>query len=251
MAEIYEKAVSDKETQNFVANVVQELKNPLSIISGYLENLREPTTLNDTDFRENVLDTMDRNVGRINRVVDDLLTISKLESREKSPLDRGLFNIASCARNVFERLETVIKKQQADVDIQIPDIEIEGDEFYWSEILLKLIENSINQNLDTAVKIRVSAELNNDESFTIRVCDNGIGIPPPDLPFIFERFYRVKRHRPDIPKKGIGLGLSIVKQAVEAHGGSIRVRSIAKVETLFVIVVPHFKDLIEEIAPSA
>jgi two-component system phosphate regulon sensor histidine kinase PhoR len=251
MDEISGKAASDQETQNFVANAVHEIKTPLSIILGYLENLREPATLDDKDLTQSVLDVMDRHVVRINRIVDEMLIISKLETRRKNSLDRGLFNIASCARDVIERLEIVIKKQQVDFDIQIPELEISGDQFYWSQILFNLIENSLKQNPDTAIKIRISAELNSDESFTIRVYDNGIGIPPPDLPFIFKPFYRVKKHHPKNHIKGTGLGLSIVKQAVEAHGGTITVRSIPNVETLFVIVVPHFKGPIEEIAPSA
>jgi len=133
---------------------------------------------------------------------------------------------------VLERLEHMIEKQEATLEINVePEaLRITGDRFYWTQIIFNLVENALKQNRAPGLQVKIKAEMITDEndkkSTCISVCDDGIGIPSADLPFIFRRFYRVEKHHNQSAVKGTGLGLSIVRRAVEAHGGEIKATSI-------------------------
>ncbi|MEN8870353.1 MAG: ATP-binding protein [Akkermansiaceae bacterium] len=237
MRDITASIHADQVRQDFVANASHELRTPLSIISGYLENLTEDEGLDNKDLARRMLETMDRHVVRINRIVEDMLVISKLESDDAVPLNLAPFNIAACVRDILERLELVIKKQNVTIELDVPEFQLIGDHFYWTQILFNLVENALKQNPGIALKIQITAEVDKQNKFTIRISDNGIGIPATDLPFIFKRFYRVEKHHSQTQVKGTGLGLSIVKRAIEAHGGIITATSSPGVETVFTIMV--------------
>ena len=239
MRDITGSVNADQVRQDFVTNTSYELRNPLSIISGYLENLTEDHGLDDKDLARKMLETMDRHVVRINRIVEDMLVISKLESDGAVPLNVAPFNIATCVRDIIERLALVIKKQKATIEIDIPELELIGDHFYWTQILFNLVENALQQNPRIPLRIRITGRMDLDEKFTICISDNGIGIPVTDLPFIFKPFYRIEKHHSQTQVKGTGLGLSIVKRAIDAHGGTITAASSPGVETVFTITVPQ------------
>ena len=224
--------------QDFIANASHELRTPLSIISGYLEILTESDGLDSPEMAHKMLATMDRHADRINRIVDEMLLISKLESGESSPLIMQPFDLKSCIEDVVERLDLPIKKQNATITMDVPSIEINGDRFYWTQILFNLIENALKQNATQKVYLTVSANQNASGQVQIQIIDDGIGIPSGDLPYIFKRFFRVEKHHGQNEIKGTGLGLSIVKRAVEAHGGSISAESTPGVATTFTIKVP-------------
>jgi signal transduction histidine kinase len=118
-----------------------------------------------------------------------------------------------------------------------PDLIIQGDRFYWTQVLFNLVENALKQNPHSGLRVEVGCEASGD-SVRIWVSDNGVGIPSADLPHIFRRFFRVEKHHSQQEIKGTGLGLSIVKRAIEAHGGSISVTSVPGSETKFLITVP-------------
>ncbi|YCM46244.1 ATP-binding protein [Verrucomicrobiaceae bacterium 227] len=238
MRDITASVVADQVRQDFVANASHELRTPLSIISGYLENLTEEGGLDHKPLAEKMLGTMSRHVVRINRIVEDMLVISKLESNDSAPLKMEKFALADCVRDIVERLELVIKNQNATVEIDIEDITLSGDLFYWTQLLFNLVENALKQNANTPVLVTVKARQDPSGATTIEVLDNGIGIPRNDLPFIFKRFFRVEKHHSQNQVKGTGLGLSIVKRAVEAHGGTITATSTPGVETNFAINLP-------------
>ncbi len=229
---------ADQVRQDFVANASHELRTPLSIISGYLENLTEEGGLDNKKIAKKMLATMDRHVDRINRIVEDMLVISKLESEDGVPLKIAPFNLAVCVRDVIERLELVIGKQDARVKVKVPEITVEGDLFYWTQVLFNLVENALKQNANSSLTIRIEARQSDNET-VITITDDGLGIPSADLPFIFKRFYRVEKHHSQTQIKGTGLGLSIVKRAIEAHNGTITATSTPGVETTFTIRLPH------------
>lgn len=229
---------SDQVRQDFVANASHELRTPLSIISGYLENLTEEGGLDDRALAAKMLDTMVRHVTRINRIVEDMLVISRLESDDAAPLNLAPFKFSHCVQDIIERLDLVIAKQKARVEVDVPDIEIVGDQFYWTQILFNLVENALKQNPNIPLKVKIKAFQDDEGNVTVRVSDNGIGIPGSDLPFIFKRFYRVEKHHSQTQVKGTGLGLSIVLRAVEAHRGTISATSTPGVKTTFTIKVP-------------
>ena len=242
MRNITASVVADQVRQDFVANASHELRTPLSIISGYLENLTEEGGLDHKPLAEKMLATMTRHVDRINRIVEDMLVISKLESNDSAPLNVEEFRLVDCVHDIVERLDLVIKNQKATVIEEIPDITLKGDLFYWTQLLFNLVENALKQNANSPVQVKISATRDDKGTTTISVIDNGIGIPRVDLPFIFKRFYRVEKHHSQNQVKGTGLGLSIVKRAVEAHGGTITASSTPGVETAFIITLPASGD---------
>ena len=110
-----------------------------------------------------------------------------------------------------------------------------GDRFYWAQILYNLLENALKNNPQAGLLLELHASVDAAGTAQILVQDNGIGISPEAMPYIFNRFYRADSTG---KVKGTGLGLSIVKHAVEAHGGSISAESEPGVRTVFRIVLP-------------
>ena len=225
--------------KDFVANASHELRTPLAIINGYLENLTEGDLLEDRETALRFLKIMGKHGRRIARIVEDMLLISRLESSEANTLKIEPFRLQSCALDVVERLESVINRQGASVHLQmeVPEVRLAGDRFYWTQILFNLVENALKQNPQIPLAVIVGWR-EEESGLMIWVEDNGIGIPSSDLPFIFRRFYRVEKHHSQEEIKGTGLGLSIVRRAVEAHDGHIEVGSIPGEATRFEITLP-------------
>jgi two-component system, OmpR family, phosphate regulon sensor histidine kinase PhoR len=225
--------------KDFVANASHELRTPMAIINGYLENLLDDDMLEDPQMARRFLTIMRKHSDRISRIVEDMLVISRLESGEASALKVEPFRFRSCINDILERLESVIRQQQAKVTIHMPDPEIvvQGDRFYWTQVLFNLVENALKQNPRDGLAIEIGCIQSGNE-IQIWVADNGVGIPSADLPHIFRRFYRVEKHHSQQEIKGTGLGLSIVKRAIEAHHGTISVSSTPGKETKFLITVP-------------
>jgi two-component system phosphate regulon sensor histidine kinase PhoR len=198
------------------------------------------------------LSVMRKHADRISRIVEDMLVISRLESGEAAALKIEPFRFRSCVNDVLERLESVIRSQQAEILVRMPDegIALQGDRFYWTQVLFNLVENALKQNPHPGLRVEIGCESGPDHH-RIWVADSGIGIPSADLPHIFRRFYRVEKHHSQQEIKGTGLGLSIVKRAIEAHGGAISVTSVPGRETKFLITLPKAADSAEKPANAA
>jgi signal transduction histidine kinase len=229
----------DQIRKDFVANASHELRTPLAIINGYLENLLDDGMIEDPEMARRFLSVMKKHTERISRIVEDMLVISRLESGEASAIKIEPFKLRLCVKDVLERLESVVRSQQATVTMSLhdEDVTLQGDRFYWTQVLFNLVENALKQNPYKDLKVEVGTSESGD-NIQIWVKDNGIGIPSADLPHIFRRFYRVEKHHSQLEVKGTGLGLSIVKRAVEAHHGTISVTSIPGVETKFLMTIP-------------
>ena len=230
---------ADQVRRDFVANASHELRTPMAIINGYLENLLDDDLLEDPVMARKFLETMRKHGQRISHLVEDMLVISKMESGDAMMLNVEEFRVKECVQDVRDRLEPMINRQGAVVDIDVipDDLSMRGDRFYWTQILFNLVENALKQNPDSPLEVIVRAE-QGDGGVQISVCDNGVGIPADDLPYIFKRFYRVEKHHSQSDIKGTGLGLSIVRRAVEAHGGEINATSVPGLETCFHITIP-------------
>ncbi len=229
--------------RDFVANASHELKTPLSIIKGYLEVMAE-------DSEDGMIRVMRKHTDRISRIVDDMLSISKLEDVDAGKLlNREIFDLGECVQEAIEQLHPVIEQQGATIQVKIPnkkDCQYFGDSFYFGQIFFNLIENALKQNSRPGLKILIRIKANHSiGKIVIEVIDNGIGIPSADLPEIFKRFYRVEKHHSQSDVKGTGLGLSIVKRAVEAHFGQVSVRSQPGKETKFIISLPMSQESTE------
>lgn len=218
--------------QDFVTSAGHELRTPLSLIHGYIETLKSGMIKNTTSLVR-CLDVMEKHSRRMMRIIDDMLTISRLEGLEE-PLKTETFLVRACVHDAIEHLTPLIEIRQPVITLDFPPDGgiLSGDRFYWDQIFSNLIENALKENPRTGLRIAITGRWTQHECI-ITVTDDGIGIRPEDLPYAFKRFYRGVQE-----SKGTGLGLSIVKRAVEVHGGTIDLESHPGRSTQFTIRVP-------------
>ncbi|MFC5704333.1 two-component system histidine kinase PnpS [Cohnella faecalis] len=227
----------------FVANVSHELKTPVAAVKGFAETLLAGA-MNDGETARSFLTIIQDESDRLNRLIGDILELSKIESR-RSPLQFSPIDMDSFLERMKELLAAEAAKKNISLDISSEaGLFIEADEDRLGQMLMNLIQNGINYTTDGG-KVKVIAEAfttdeGDDEPMDwvrITVSDTGIGIPKKDMPRIFERFYRVDKAR-SRSSGGTGLGLSIVKHLVELHRGSIRVESTVGVGSQFILELP-------------
>ncbi|HIX19450.1 MAG TPA: cell wall metabolism sensor histidine kinase WalK [Candidatus Akkermansia intestinigallinarum] len=238
---VFHDVTEEQRTQvirrDFVANASHELRTPLTIVRGYLETLlEEPATAADERMRTRALTVMKKHTDRLVRLVEDMLTVSRLENSQ-SYLKMEAFDLNEAVEETVQRLEPLMESQQADFRAELDPcpLMMTGDKFYWSQILFNLMENALKNNPKPGLRLRLRAARSQEGSLSVRVEDNGVGIDADALPYVFNRFYRADKTG---KIKGTGLGLSIVKHAVEAHGGTVRAESRPGELTSFVIELP-------------
>lgn len=224
--------------RDFVANASHELRSPLTLIRGYVETLLEsPDTAADEAGRTHALTIMKKHADRVVQLVEDMLTLARMENSDRPSLQTEDFSLQALAEDVFQRLESLAAHHHAVLltDMEESPFLLRGDRFYWSQILFNLTENAIKNNPQGGVRVTIRARRNAGHC-TIELEDNGIGIAEEALPFIFNRFYRADRTG---RIKGTGLGLAIVRHAVEAHGGTVKAESTPNECTIFRITLPQ------------
>jgi len=208
--------------RDFVANVSHELRTPLSILRGYLETLLENPKQPPAELLR-IFEVMERHSNRLNLLVDDVLSLARLEGPGVA-LDLTTVRLAAFLRGIMRdwqrKFATKNLQTQLDVSDNLPLLRV--DEGRLQEIIYNLLDNAVKFSQPDGC-IRVSAE-RNDDQISLSISDDGAGIPTHDLPRIFERFYRADkaRHR---ELGGTGLGLSIVKHIAQLHGGSVEAES--------------------------
>ena len=222
--------------KDFVANVSHELRTPLSILYGCLETLLDGDI--DPSTARRFLETMRRHAERLRTLLEGLLLLSQLESR-RLPLDVETVSVRECFERVVDRFEPVIAEAGASVTISVPaSLTLAADALRLEQVLFNLIDNALKHGgMKPGLRLTLSAQ-NDGEEIVIRVADNGPGIPLGDQPHIFERFYRVDKGRCR-EAGGAGLGLSIVKHAVQAHSGSVAVESSPGKGATFILRFPR------------
>lgn len=220
--------------RDFVANVSHELKTPLTVIAGFAETLRDPQ-LSAAD-RARFVDLVATNTTRMQRIVDDLLDLSRYESSAWTPFPVDL-DLAATVEDLFAAARPSAHQKSltlaSDIDPAVRTVRV--DPTALRQILANLIENAIRYT--SAGNVTVTASPADGQWFTVAVSDTGIGISPEHLTRIFERFYRADpaRSRAD---GGTGLGLAIVRHLVEAHGGRVTAESTPGVGTTVFISLP-------------
>ncbi len=213
----------EKYRREFVGNVSHELKTPVFNIQGYVLTLLDGG-LDDPMVNRMYLERTEKSVNRMISTINDLESISRLESGELKP-DTRKFNIVQTFDEAFEINETMSKDHKIKLRFKNrPEkpLYVYGDKKQILDAVNNLIVNSIkygNKNGKTTVDF-----LDMGENILIEIADDGIGISVKDLPRIFERFYRADKSR-SREMGGTGLGLSIVKHIIEAHNQTINVRS--------------------------
>lgn len=218
--------------REFLSNVSHEFKTPLFAIQGYIETLQD-CLLDDPEMAVKFLNKAEKNVERLSYLINDLDSISKLESGE-IPIDYQKFDFVLLAKEVMEGLEDKAKKRNITLSFKEKYMHpafVTADREKIRQVMINLISNSIkygNEYGSTAIKIFAMGE----DKYLIEVTDDGIGIDEKHLPRLFERFYRIDSHR-SREVGGTGLGLAIVKHILEAHEQIISVRSTLQIGTTF------------------
>ena len=223
-------AEGEKMQKRFIADASHELKTPITSIMGMTE------ILNRSDFDDDITRTefllqIEKESKRLNHIVKDLLLQSRIRAN-KLYLDKVIFNLEQFFESLIYDLRQDLKESNIKVNLDCPSsIIVLGDQFRLSQVFLNLLNNSINYTKDGVINIKCNVYNN---KVKIDISDNGKGIKEELLPHIFERFYRgeIDRNR---EAGGSGLGLAISKSIIEAHGGSIEVKSKLRFGTTFTV----------------
>ena len=209
--------------RDFLGNVSHELKTPIFNIQGYVHTLLDGA-IEDKQLSYKYLDRAAKNIERLQTIVEDLESISKLELGELV-LEMSKFDIKILTEEVFEELELLAEEKNIRLKFKEGasiGYNVFADREYIRQVLVNLINNSIKYGKEGGVS-KVSF-YNMENYILVEVADNGAGIEKQDLIRIFDRFYRVDKSR-SRSAGGSGLGLSIVKHIIEAHHQSVNVRS--------------------------
>jgi two-component system OmpR family sensor kinase/two-component system sensor histidine kinase BaeS len=228
---------SDQQRRNLTADIAHELRTPLHIIQGNLEGILDGVYQPSSDQIEDTLDE----VNLMTRLVNDLQTLSLAESGQL-PLHPTRFLLADLIQDIASSFSSQAASLGVDLKTSIsePDLELSADYDRLNQVLSNLVSNALRHTPENGtVTIETAAGTGEERSIRILVKDTGSGIPPEDLPFVFDRFWRGDRSRSD--RTHSGLGLAITRQLVQAHGGTIQVYSdgIPGNGTTFVIDLPR------------
>ena len=233
--------IREEYRKDFLGNVSHELKTPLFTVQGYIETLLDGA-INDKSVRKKYLQRANKAVERLIYIVKDLDLITKLEAGELL-VERSAFDIIELIRNVFELLEMKSAKKEIaltfDMEYTEP-IYVYADREKIQQVLTNLLVNSIKYGQQNGTT-EVSVENLIKNKVIVRVTDNGEGIPKQHIPRLFERFYRIDKSG-SRSEGGSGLGLSIVKHIIEAHGEKIYVESVEKVGSEFSFTLEKAKN---------
>ncbi len=223
--------------KSFIADVSHELKTPMTTIGGFIDGILDGTI--EKEKQKYYLEIASHEVKRLSRMVESMLSISRLES-EEFVLSPEKFDFKELLLNVVISQEQRIEQKNLEIEglDGIVNTTINADKDLIHRVVYNLVDNAIKFCNDEG---RISFELLNDlKNISFSIKNTGSGIPKSELPYIFERFYKIDRSR-SANKKSTGLGLYIVKTIVKKHGGTITVHSKEKEYTAFTVTLPLLK----------
>lgn len=219
-----------KTQRQFISDVSHELRTPLTVIKGNLDLLRRMRCIEEDEF-----ETINDEVNRLTRMVQDLLLIAQAETGQM-PLEIATVSLDTLLLEVVQQAEVLADGKVA---LKIPEIDqvlVMGDKDRLKQVFLNIISNAIKftpPGGEVTLKLRKTAQ-----KAVLSVTDTGPGIPTEDLPHLFKRFYRTEKARTRSPESGFGLGLSIAYWIVRNHEGDITVRSKEGKGTTFTVLLP-------------
>jgi len=211
----------ERTREEFVANVSHELRTPLSLIKGYVETLLDGAKDNP-EVATKFLQTIQRNAERLQFLIEDLLTISELESG-RLKMNLQSVRLHSLVDRVLEDFKTQAGSRRVELKNTVPELTARADADRLQQVLGNLIGNAIKYGREGG-HVNVSGEQLDGTAIELCVQDDGPGIPAESLERVFERFYRIDKAR-SREQGGTGLGLSIVKHIVQSHGGKVWAKS--------------------------
>jgi two-component system phosphate regulon sensor histidine kinase PhoR len=225
----------EKVRKDFVANVSHELRTPVTAIRGYAETLLGGA-LNDSATATKMVDIIHRQSERLSELVEDLLELSRLESRELQLADRPV-NLAEAALRATEAIRPKARARNTTVEVNVPSsLFARCDQRGLEQVVLNLVDNAVKYSPPNG-HVWLTATETSPTELELIVRDDGPGIEARHLPRIFERFYRVDKGR-SRDMGGTGLGLSIVKHLVNAMKGEVRVESAPGQGSTFFVSLP-------------
>jgi two-component system, OmpR family, phosphate regulon sensor histidine kinase PhoR len=226
---------------DFVANASHELRTPLAGILGFIETLADPDLGQDVETRQRFLKIMDGEARRMQRLIDDLISLSRIEA-EKYRVPDSAVDLSELVAEVVAVFRTSHGERGRDVEMEIAPAlpPVQGDRAQLSQLLHNLIGNSVKYGRP-GTPIRVTLAEGPSGMSRITVADEGEGIGPDHLPRLTERFYRVDSGR-SRAMGGTGLGLAIVKHIVERHRGRLDITSTLGKGTTISILLPRGSD---------
>ena len=219
----------------FVTNVSHELRTPLTSIRGFIETLKDGAIDEPKNSRQ-FLNIIESHAERLNNLINDLLELSRIESKDIK-MEFQPLNLRELTEEVVSNFKKAMKQKghriEIDFPAQFPQVEVNPKKIEW--VFNNLIDNAIKFTPRNG-KICIRA-VDKEKDIRIEVSDTGIGIPQEHLPRLFERFYRVDKAR-SRELGGTGLGLSIVKHIIQVHGGTVGVESEVDKGSRFFFTLP-------------
>jgi len=235
-ANVEELRNADQKRRQLVASISHDLRNPLSSIRGYTETLLERDGRLEPEARRRYLEIVLRNTDVLGRLVEDLFELSKLEARD-ARIRKERFSLSELVQDVTLKMQPRAEEAGNTVRADIPDSlhMIAGDVGMIERLLTNLIDNAVRH---TPVNGNVTVSLSQQNGVVrVLVADSGPGIPPEDLPHLFERFYIGDESR-SRAREGSGLGLAISRRIVELHAGEIGVLMTSSSGSVFFVDLP-------------
>lgn len=218
--------------QEFVSNVSHEIQSPLASIQGFSQTLRLEH-LSD-EKRKHYLSIIEDESRRLSQLSKQLLTLASLD-KEEGILEKEKYDLAVQIKQVLFMTEWKWREKEMAIDLELTPVFIEADQKLLHQVWTNLITNSIKySNTGGTISIQLQPK---DRHYHVEIRDTGIGISEEDLPYIFQRFYKVDKSR-NRKDGSSGLGLAITKKIIEMHGGKIGVQSKIGKGTTFIIELP-------------
>ncbi len=226
---------TEETRRRFVADASHELKTPLAAIRLLSDTILETDNMDEATVKEFVSGIREES-ERLARTTGQLLALTKLDNA--TAITREIVDVGDVSRKVAGTLDPIAKTAGVELELEIqPDLHIMATPDELFQIIYNLVENAIKYNKDNG-KVFIRAT-RGDETVVVEVEDTGIGIPESDMPYIFDRFYRVEKSR-GRDEGGTGLGLSIVRSTAQRHGGEIEARHSPSGGMIFTVTFPYF-----------
>ncbi|MFT9100331.1 MAG: ATP-binding protein [Zymomonas mobilis subsp. pomaceae] len=222
---------------DFVANTSHELRTPLATLRGFIETLEDDEVIEDHETRHHFLGIMAREAKRMQNLVDDLMSLSRIEAGKFDP-PKGTLTLLPLIEDVVSNLTVAgqAKESQIIIESQLSDSQLQGDRAELSQLLYNILGNALKYGRKDG-KITINLTGLPDSRIRLALSDEGDGIPFHHIPRLTERFYRVDNSR-SRSLGGTGLGLAIVKQIVEHHQGELDISSLAGKGTTVTVILP-------------
>jgi signal transduction histidine kinase len=213
----------EENRKELLSNISHDLKTPITSIIGYVEGIRDGVA-NTPEKTAKYLSTISLKARDLDALIDELFLFSKLDLK-REPFSFEKVDIVPFIKDISEEVQFDLQPHgfKLDVAITAPSLIVTADREKLKRVMMNIIQNSVKFLNKDEKKIEITLEENNEDVMVI-ITDNGQGIDPEDLPFVFDRFYRSEPSR-NTATGGSGLGLAIAKQIIQAHGGTIEADS--------------------------